>query len=640
MKKLVLLIVLLCGNLFFNVKAQTRLSLFEEFTGEHSVPSAIANPGLQSLIANNGSRVMLITYPAPIPAGGPVYNTYTVISNARIAYYGIATVPQGRLDGTKTGSGTSNTTTGHVSNFTQADIDTATGKAAPFNLTIAHTWSVTGDSVTANITVTAPAAYSPAGASLKLRLALIEHLNYSIAPGINGERDFPNVVRDMFPSAAGTTISSSWAMGQTTTFTITNRVARYIDKSNATLIAWIQNDADRSILQAAVSAPVSIANDAATTGVYPTARLQCVPGNASTGSYATLHNAGTSTLTSARIYYHSDVSTAPASVTWTGSLASGATTRVALSAVSIPSGNHYIVDSVALPNGVPDINGGNNLGSGSVSIYTTNRINLPIVNGFELGGAIPTGWILYDADSNGRNFTVSKNIFGGNAGYGGSTWFLLHNNYYVPAGETNYAILPAANLPSDPLVSFAYAHAQFNTENDKLEVVYSTDCGASWTSVWSAAGSALSTASPTTDFFIPAAADWQTQAVDLTGQLPPNAMLALRATSDYGNALYIDNVRVESKNAVKTIAGISNAKLYPNPAHDEAALEFYLGQRQALSITVTDAAGRSAIPVAAHTFEVGTQRLPFNTGKLAAGLYLVRITGEGGQLVKPLSIVH
>jgi hypothetical protein len=638
MKKLVLLSLLLtCAVLSTN--AQTRLSLYEEFTGEHSVPSALANPGLQGLIAANASKVLLITYPSPFPAGGPIYSTYTPVTNARLLYYGISTAPQGRLDGTKLGTGTSYPA-GHVANLRQADIDTATAKATKYNLSISHAWSVTGDSVTATVTITTPLGDTlPASAALKLRVALVEHLQYSIAPGINGEHDFPNVVRDMYPSAGGTAIMSTWTAAQSKTYTITNTIARYVDKNNATLVAWIQNDADRSILQAAVSAPVAIAVDAATTGVFPSSRLQCVPGNASESSYATLRNAGTSILTSARIYYHSDVTSLLSVANWTGSLAPGATTLVALAAVSVPGGNHYILDSVGLPNGQPDINAGNNNGKGSVSVYSTNRINLPIVTGFEGAGAIPNGWILYDADSNGRNFMVAKNIFGAAAGYGGSTWFLLHNNYYVPAGETNYAILPAANLPSDPVLGFGYAHAQYNTENDKLEVVYSTDCGANWTSAWSAEGSALSTAPATTDYFIPTPAQWKDQAVDLTG-IPNNSMIALRATSDYGNTLYIDNVRLESKSAVPALQGIANIKLYPNPAKTEAALDFNLSQRCELNISLLDATGREVLQVASQTFEAGARHLSIPISGLARGLYMLHISGQEGSVMKPLTVAR
>lgn len=622
-------------------RAQTRLSLYEEFTGEHCVPCAIANPALQSLIASNATKVLLLTYPSPYPAGGPIYNTYTPVVNARLLYYGISTTPQGRLDGTKLGTGTSSTTSGHVSNLTQTDINTESAIAAPFNITISHAWTATGDSVTANIVVTAPAAYSLAGANFKLRLALIEHLQYSTAPGINGEQDFPNVVRDMFPSAAGTSISGTWTMGQTATYTISNQVARYIDKTNATLVAWIQNDADKSILQAAISAPVPIHLDAATTGVHPSSRLQCVTGNASITSYATLHNAGIDTLKSARIYYHTDVSAALQFVSWTGSLAPGATTLVGLGAVSIPGGNHSITDSVVLPNGALDINPGNGTGTGSVSVYNTTQANVPIVTGFEsVNGAIPPGWILYDADSNGRNFTVSKNIFGGPAGYAGSTWFLLHNNYYVPAGETNYAILPANKFPNGGVsMAFAYAHAQYNTENDKLDVVYSTDCGATWTSVWGASGATLSTAPPTTNYFIPAPAQWKTQNVDLSG-IPNNSMIALRAISDYGNTLYIDNVRLESNSAVKTLSSITNLKLYPNPAANEASLDFYVSRRQVLIITLVDATGRTVSQVAGGYVEAGSQQQTFSTAALPSGFYLLRIAGEDGQTLKPLSILR
>src|ERR1043165_1132343 len=217
MKHRLLLLPLLV--LTYTATAQTRLSLYEEFTGEHCIPCATANPGLQSLIGTNASKVLLLTYPSPYPVGGPIYNTYTLISNTRLAYYGITTAPQGRLDGTKLGTGTVNATPGHVSNLRQADIDTASGKSPPFNLTISHAWSVTGDSVTATITVTTPAAYSSSTANLKLRLALIENLQYSIASGINGEQNFPNVVRDMFPSAAGTTIPNPWTASQTATYT-------------------------------------------------------------------------------------------------------------------------------------------------------------------------------------------------------------------------------------------------------------------------------------------------------------------------------------------------------------------------------------------------------------------------------------
>ncbi len=636
MKKGILLSLLLCGAIVAG--SQSRLSLYEAFTGEQCSACAIANPGLQALIALN-SRVLLLTYPSPFPAAGPVYNTYTPTSNARAAYYGITTAPQGRLDGTGLGSGTTSSIAGHVANLTQNDLNAAPQVSTPFTLNISHSWSVTGDSVIATITVKTPAGYTaPSGASLALRVALVENLHYGAAPGLNGEQDFPNVVREMFPTPAGTALPVNWTMGQTNTYTIVNRVARYVDKSNANLIAFIQNDASKYVMQAAPSTPLTIPLDAATIGVTPSARLRCVAGSTSVNASATLRNAGTTTLTSARIYYHTDASPFVQFVAWTGSLAPNGTTLVPLGTLSIPNGTHIITDSVVLPNGGIDINPGNGVGTGSVSVYSTTPANLPLVTGFE-SGTVPAGWILYDADSNGRNFGVAKNIFGPAAGFMGSTWYLVHNNYFVAKGETNYAILPAAKLGPGVTLAFAYAHAQYTSENDNLEVVYSTDCGANWTSLWNASGSSLSTAPPTTDYFVPTASQWATQSVDVSS-VPAGALLAFRATSDYGNTLYIDNVRLEVPAGVESIGGLESLRLFPNPAAERTELSFTLKARADVRIAIQDATGREVVKVEDGRFEGGAHKLTIETHGLAAGMYYLNIQTEGGRVIKPLCVVR
>ena len=43
-------------------------------------------------------------------------------------------------------------------------------------------------------------------------------------------------------------------------------------------------------------------------------------------------------------------------------------------------------------------------------------------------------------------------------------------------------------------LSFTHAYAQYQNEADKLKISVSTDCGATWTSVWEKSGTALATA--------------------------------------------------------------------------------------------------------------------------------------------------
>src|SRR4051812_9651827 len=134
MKKILPLLLLLSAQL----QAQTRLSLYEEFSGENCSPCAAANTGLWSLLNANTSSVIGIMYPEAIPSAGPIYSTYRIVSDARLLYYGVSAAPRGVLNGTNQGTGTAMPNTGHVSNLTQSDIYTESGNPTPFTLAVTH----------------------------------------------------------------------------------------------------------------------------------------------------------------------------------------------------------------------------------------------------------------------------------------------------------------------------------------------------------------------------------------------------------------------------------------------------------------------------------------------------------------------
>ncbi len=629
-------ILLFTTILFQTLRAQTRLSLYEEFSNENCFPCAAVNPGVQALTASNSSKVVHITYPVSAPVSGPLSTAYPAPAAARAAYYSVTAPPQGRLNGVKLGSGTAFATPGHPGNLRQADIDSG-ASATPFSLSVSHAFNSSGDSVFITVVMATPAGYTGApGTSLKLRAALIEDVQYPAnPPGINGEQSFPATVREMYPNPAGTAVASTWTTGQTSNLVIRYTVQRLVDKSAANIVVWLQDDATKAVLQAALSTPVAIPVDAGISAAQAPQKIICASGTTGVAHNALLHNAGSNTLTSARIYYRADA--APVQYfNWSGTLAPGATTPVALPPLTVNAGGlHTFTDSVVQPNGSIDINKGNNVATGRMAVYNTVQQNLPVANGFE-GGAIPAGWILYDADSNGRNWAVARNIFGGPAGFGGSTYFLLHSNYYVPAGETNYAILPAAKLPAGAKsLSFNYAHAQFATENDALDVVYSTDCGANWTSVWNASGASLSTAPATTGYFIPTASQWMAMTVDMSA-VPANAMIAFRAVSDYGNSLYLDNVQLSAPAGIAS-SGIRAGSLgvRPNPATGSAFAAFYLDAPGQVRIRITDATGRD-VAITSGYMNAGAQQIPLPIKGLTAGIYSVKIEAGGGAAVTRL----
>lgn len=616
--------------------AQQRLALFEEFSGENCAPCAAYNPGLWTLLSANPTKVILIKYQSPIPTAGPIYNAYRTVTNARLQYYNVPFAPYGRLDGTQIGSG-------NIADLAQSDIDARAAVAAPFTLTAAHQWRANADSLGVTVNVSALAAYAPAGANLRLRAALIERLEYAVAPGTNGETEFHNVVREMYPDAAGTALAGSWTAGQSQTFTLRGRVPAYVnkdDRGETRVVVWIQNDADRTVAQTAVSAYTPTALDAAAKPAVP-ASLLCTAAAASVSPVIQLRNAGTSTLTSAVVRYKIDGG-AWQSYNWTGSLARTATVALNLPTFSAAPGPHTITDSVTLPNGLRDHNPANDRASTAFNVFNTTSVPLPIASGFENGGATPAGWLLYDPNANASNWRVYS--YGTAIGHSGSRYALLYDNYNYPAGETNYAILPANNTGGTRFLNFYLAHARYEdpdfSSNDSLEVVYSTNCGASWTSVWERHGATLATAPSRTAFYRPAAADWRGVSVSLSG-VPAGALVALKATSDYGNALYVDDVELSATAlAAQAPGSYPETTLAPNPSSTEAVLAFNLTRGQAVEVAVVDALGRTVATPTAGYLSAGAQRVTLNTTNLSPGLYNVVLRGAEGSLTKRLSVVR
>ena len=283
------------------------------------------------------------------------------------------------------------------------------------------------------------------------------------------------------------------------------------------------------------------------------------------------------------------------------------------------------------------MNSANNTNSARVSVHSTAGQPLPIAADFENSGALPANWLLYDANSNGNNW-VLRNAAG--SGHGSSNYMLYHNNYDFLSGEANYAILPADNLGAgSKLLDFYVAYAQYQNENDRLDVVYSTNCGTSWTSVWNRAGTALSTAPPTNTRFLPTATQWRAYTVDLSA-VPANAMLAFRGTSNYGNSLYIDDIQLRS--ALATVASVpaQSVTLAPNPAAGQAVLAFDLTKSTNVRVDVVDAMGRIVASPATSSLGVGAHQINISTASLAAGLYTVVLRTTEGALTTRLAVVH
>lgn len=191
---------------------------------------------------------------------------------------------------------------------------------------------------------------------------------------------------------------------------------------------------------------------------------------------------------------------------------------------------------------------------------------------------------------------------------------------------------------------FRRAYAQRSTGSvDKLTVSFSTDCGRTWITRGNTGvrvGVNLATASPMGGSFVPNASQWRQDSVLIQTQpllAGSHIMVRFRATSDIGNSLYLDDIRLGSPlTGLGAELGQPVAlSIFPNPSDgDETTLRLTTSAAGSATVRVFDATGRllgqpwhlsSATPGTTH--EV---RLTEVAGKLAAGVYMVELSTANG----------
>ncbi len=645
MKKILLTITAFTA-MALSVNAQQRTSLYEEFTGENCGPCAATNPGLWTLINANPTKIIDLSYMEPIPSSGWFYMQDQAVSDARIGYYSSyfgagEFAPSGIQDG-HIPDGDSATPM-HPFYFNQHDIDSMYAVVSPFNVTVTNSWDATYSNIISvvSITKTTGSSYTSTGA-LYLRLALTETMDFATAPGSNGETHFNDVVRQMFPSATGTSLPTTWAAGATQTFTVTGACPSYVDKSKSPfMVGWVQDDGNKAVQQAAKGTPLpGIPNDGALNSSTGPTGLICHDNTSySVAHNVVLQNSGTSTLTSATIYYSIDGG-ALASYSWSGSLAASATTSVTMPATSITitgAQYHVIYDSVDMPNGTVDKNVNNNVAQSAFFIESTVGLAMPYSTSFE---TVDLGkFYMESLSTDGANWGIYNNGTGTSLGRTGSD-AALWECYAFPVGDQAIMTLPEVVTSSPSYINFWVAYAQYmGTETDQLEVVYSSDCGSTWTSLWSASGTSLATTAATTSLFVPTAANYVHHSVSVSS-VPAGSILAFRGTSNYGNNIWLDDINVSATTGVNQVITQSSLapSIYPNPAKDEATLSFNLVNSSDVTIQVVDGLGRIVNVAANDKMDAGQHSVIINTASLASGIYNVMIHTENGTFTQRLSV--
>jgi PKD repeat protein len=185
-----------------------------------------------------------------------------------------------------------------------------------------------------------------------------------------------------------------------------------------------------------------------------------------------------------------------------------------------------------------------------ITVAGATALALPLAEGFESATFPPTNWTLNNADASTTWVRTTSA-----SGFGTSTACAYMNNYsYNAAGQKDWLITPAYNFSgvSNGRIRFEYAYAPYNVagSEDSLEVLYSTNCGGTWNSLWKKGGSQLATATAISSSFIPGAGQWKRDSVSLSalnGQT--SVRFAFKNACQYGNNIFLDNVNIYNATA-------------------------------------------------------------------------------------------
>lgn len=342
----------------------------------------------------------------------------------------------------------------------------------------------------------------------------------------------------------------------------------------------------------------------------------------------------------------------PVTQTVSAALNGGSATTVTFNATTLSAGVNIITYEVSTANNnsLYDLTAGNNTSSSDpVIVVNATPFGTYWYEDFESHAVLDDDFQnahTINPDGNGfgvMNQNFHSSVTWATGGYGNSANSLFFDFYNTGSGGDMSVMWEKLDLSTTTgnSIAFDLAYAQYTSENDRLDIEVSTDCGATWNSVYSKSGSTLSTRTATTSFYIPNSGDWRTDVVDISSyDGTAELMIRFTGTSNYGNNLYVDNIQFRNNTYVSldenNLAG--GFKFYPNPAEDQLQLEFDLNEQTEVSLRILDITGREVYTMAQESMENGFHNKVISLNVFPAGSYFVEVNMNGQVSVEKLLV--
>jgi hypothetical protein len=247
MKYLITALALCTG--IFNISAQHRMVLVEQFTNSGCPPCAGNTPVVASYVNAHSDSILMIAYHTSFPYQDSMYHENPVESNARVAYYNVLGVPRSIVDG--------NYFSGNL--LSTLNTTLMNRAAVPPRYQIEFITSERSNNVVQLQVRFTSIDQANQGEILKAHVVLVEKnvlkSSYVCCAGANSENEYPWVMRKMLPDQNGTPISNTMVGGVDLVSNITT-TTNFKDLSELRVIAFVQNETTREIYQGAISTPV------------------------------------------------------------------------------------------------------------------------------------------------------------------------------------------------------------------------------------------------------------------------------------------------------------------------------------------------------------------------------------------------
>jgi hypothetical protein len=190
---------------------------------------------------------------------------------------------------------------------------------------------------------------------------------------------------------------------------------------------------------------------------------------------------------------------------------------------------------------------------------------------------------------------------------------------------------PATSIPinADSVKVIFWRAAAQATANvaDTLQILYSVDCGQTFTPAYKKGGASLRTTETlTASDFIPSASQWVADTADLTGYIAgkyDNVIVQFRNINGYGNNVYLDDINIKTI----TLSPVLKDKGYllaPNPTTGLLTLQHYPSAASLKGITVFNSIGQMVWRSDYGTTPAMTN-IRIDLSNISPGIYFVRL---------------